>query len=223
MAITLKFFSSGIAIEGLSPPYPFEYIPESGPYSPSGLAFCNSCGFFSTLPTGEYQNTTYICDSGGGGAMTQVNNAKYETANTAIINESGSVNLLTIPNGYSTLNVRFEDDSTFITASGKLYFFDGVDKARAPSGVTIYAAEIAHRSPTFVNNGIGDSTWTKFDSGTPGLYLDLISSPGSGGVNAASGSLIASRQHDNYFVISCSPDRPGYQRQAYLLVEAEVL
>ena len=174
--------------------------------SGSGLGFYGG-GFGYSVPVGEYQDSTFITNSTGTAQGPQVDNLKYYSDTSGIVNGASSgVALTAIPNYLSTLNIRFTHSSAIRTQNVKFRVYDRSSINNDPSGVTCKVAELIHPDTNQTNNGSGDTSWvTVHGSDT---ILDLVASPGVSG-ERPNGSSTSATQHDWYLAITASPDSIG--------------
>lgn len=189
--------------------------------SGSGLGWFGSAGFGGSITVGSYNDKTYKTNGGGTSQGTEAYNIKRTHPSSGVIGQTGSGLLLTeIPNHQATTNIRFTHSSAVKTTSVKLKAYDRTDPNRAPSGVTVYAADIIHPATAQNNTGSGSASWVQL-SGS-GSYLDLVASPGTSGFRPQ-GSNTSDTRHDWYVAISVTPDTIGGHSQLGFLVELEYL
>lgn len=187
----------------------------------SGLGFYGDGGFGYSVQVGQYQGRTFITSADGTIQGPEVDNLKWASSSGVVLGQTGSGILLTeVPNYQATLNVRFTNDSAVKTQNAKFYAYDRVSKTNLPSGVVFKAFEIVHPSTAQTNVGSGDVSWSTLSSGTN--YIDLVSSPGSGGLSP-NGPNTSSVQHDWYLGISLSPTTVGSKTQLGCFFELEYL
>lgn len=191
----------------------------------SGLGFYGAA-FSASVAVGAYQQTTFITNSNGTAQGPAADNVKWLNAQSGTVNSATSgINLLAIPNGDATLNIRFSHTSAVQTQNAKLYIYDRLSSSRPASGVTTKVAEIIHPNPAQVPGGSGDNVWHTFSGSIADAshYMDLVPSPGSGG---AWGNGVGDRldmRHDWYVAISASPDTIGSKQYFGLLCSLEYL
>lgn len=205
MAATITFFADEAGIQNLNG---------------SGLGFFGS-SFGQSVEVGAWQDSTYITDGNGVTQGPNVHNIKYVHPASGEVNGNPAWNLLTIPNRYATLNIRFQNDTAVKTQNVKLRIFDRSNINNSASGVTTKVAELIHPDINqAAANGSGDSTWN-----TPAgssVIMDLISSPGTSGLRP-NGPQTSDTRHDFYCAISSSPDSIGSKNLYGLFVELEFL
>jgi len=124
----------------------------------------NTCGFFGSafgfsIRVGEFNNTTYRTNQNGvsdGGALP---NLRYANVSGAYVASEGvATELLEVDNAEATLRIQLVTDNAVRTQNGSVRAFDRVAINNNPSGVTIYAAEIAKHMGAV--RGSGDTNWT---------------------------------------------------------------
>lgn len=205
MAATITFFADEAGIQNLNG---------------SGLGFFGS-SFGQSVEVGAWQDSTYITDGNGVTQGPNVHNIKYVHPASGEVNGNPAWNLLTIPNRYATLNIRFQNDTPVKTQNVKLRIFDRSNINNAASGVLCKVCELIHPDINQASaNGSGDSTWN-----TPagsGVVMSLVSSPGSSGLRP-NGPQTTDTRHDHYLGISASPSVIGSCTQFALYCELEYL
>lgn len=174
--------------------------------SNSGIGFYGG-SFGASVPVGTYQSTTFITDSNGTSQGAQLNNIQYVNSMSGIINSATSgVQLRCIPNYLATLNIRFTHSSAVKVQNWKVRAYDRSNINNNPSGVTQKIAQVIHPDITQVMNGSGDVSWTTvYGSGS---ILSLAASPGMSGLYV-NGTNTTDLRHDQYVVMSASPDSIG--------------
>ena len=185
----------------------------------SGLGFYGDGGWGYSIEVGQYNGRTFVTDGNGVVHGGEGQNIKYFAPNSGILGQVGSgINLLSIPNSQSTLNIRFSSDTALQVQDAYIRLYDRSNVLNAPSGVTSKIAEIIHPYATQNATGSGSNTW--FASN----YLDLADSPGMSGWKApGSGSIVADTRHDWYVGISASPNTIGSKTQYGLFFSCSYL
>ena len=193
--------------------------------SNSGLGFYGDDGFNAPILIGAYNGRTFVTNQDGTIEGFECNNNKKISTSGVINGQTGSgIQLISLPNNLSTINIRFEYPTEVGTLSGKFYIFDGTLTSGVPninndpSGLTCYCAEIRHQSVIQDSDGLGDTDWVDTHGST---YLDLISSPGTSGLRPL-GSLTTDIRHDWYVAISSTPVQFG-NKQFAMYFETEFL
>lgn len=158
--------------------------------------------FGQSINVGSYQDSTYETDSNGTSQGKTLSNVKWAHAQSGYVNGANLLNLLSIPNTDSTLDIRFTHTSQVSLVNAKVWITDRNTTTGIPAGVTTKVAQIQHTGVSQVANGVGNASWSTL-GGTG--YLSLSNSPGSG-LLAVTG---ANAQHDWFIAISQSPDSIG--------------
>ena len=186
--------------------------------SGSGLGFYGG-GFGYSVNVGEYQDSTFITDSNGTSQGPQVDNIKYQNAQSGIINGASSgINIVNIPNYLGSLNVRFTHSTAVKTQNAKLRIYDRSSINNPASGVTCKVAELVHPSTSQLVTGSGSTVWATPTGSS--VVMSLTASPGISG-QRPNGANTSATDHDWYFAISASPDSIGSKTQFGLYVELE--
>lgn len=212
MAATLAFYSDGS--NGFSTPL-----------SGSGLGFYGA-SFGSSVEVGSYQTTTYVTDANGTSQGPAADNVTWSHQESGTINGATLLELQSIPNKDTTLNIRFTNDTAVKTQNINLLIYDRVTTTDNASGVTTKIAEIIHPNDTEGATGSGDTAWHTA-SGSPGVpsNVSLAPSPGTSGAYPG-GTDTSDRQdvrHDWYVALSASPDSIGSKTNYGLYVSLEYL
>lgn len=188
--------------------------------SNSGLGFYGG-GFGNSVAVGSYQDTTFITNGAGTTQGQQVNNIKFLSAPSGIVNSASSgIPLLSVPNYLATLNIRFTHSSAVKTQNAKGRVYDRSSINNPASGVTCKVAEVIHPNTIQVADGSGDSNWI-----TPAgsaVIVDFVGSPGTSGISP-NGLNTTDIQHDWFAAISASPDSIGSKTQFGWYFEVEYL
>jgi hypothetical protein len=186
--------------------------------SGSGLGFYGG-GFGFSVNVGEYQDSTFITDGNGTSQGPQVDNIKYQNAQSGIANGASSgVNIVNIPNYLASLNVRFTHSTAVKTQNAKLRIYDRASINNPASGVTCKVAELVHPSTSQLVTGSGSAVWATPTGSS--VIMSLTASPGISG-QRPNGANTNQTDHDWYFGISASPDSIGSKTQFGLYVELE--
>lgn len=187
--------------------------------SGSGLGFYGVTHGVS-VPVGQYQKSTWITNSAGTAMGPQADNFRYLNSQSGVVGSAsdGSGLILTaLPNYQATVAFEFTHSTAVQVQNATLYGFDRVSYLNAPTGVTLFGAEIIHVDDTQVDNGSGSVTWTELAGS--GSYLSLSDSPGVSGFYAGPGGR-ADDHHRWHCVLSASPDTIGSKTfGAYLELE----
>jgi hypothetical protein len=186
----------------------------------SGIAFFGDAGFGRSVQVGSWQGTTYVSDDSGVEQGAQLNNVKYLSANSGIVNGTTTLNVLNIPNYQSTVKIRFSNDSEVSTANSILTIYDRTSTSNAPSGVTCNVYECLNPQTSQAVEGSGLTTWTECAGSTT---LHLADSPGISGNFAGSGlgSTHLDTVHDYFCCLSCSPDSVGSKDKFAMAISLE--
>ncbi|MBU2061949.1 MAG: hypothetical protein KKH44_08915 [Bacteroidetes bacterium] len=180
---------------------------------PAASGGLNTCGFFGSafgfsIRVGEFNNTTYRTTADGttdGGALPNLRWANSSGAYVA--SELVATELLEVANAEATLNVLLTTDNAVKTQNASLRAFDRVAINNNPSGVTIYAAEIAKDSAV---RGSGDVSWT------------IIA--GSGSVLSLADQTTDDFTEHNYYIgLSATPTSIGSKTNLAFYWECEFL
>jgi len=174
----------------------------------SGCGFYGNGGFGRSVAVNAFQDTTYITDSNGISQGAQLNNIKYLSPASGLLNGNTYLNVQNIPNYQTTLNIRFENDTACNTQEAYLIGYDRTSIDNPPSGVVLYAYETRHPDVSQENPGSGNMpNWTRLEGSTS--RLGMANSPGISGIHIADGSGdYSGTRHDYYVALSCSPS--GY-------------
>lgn len=213
MAASISFYTSGFgnAIQNLNN---------------SGLGFFGAGGFGNSVAVGSYQDATYITDGNGVNQGPQGNNVKWIHPGSGQVAGSTNLALQSIPNGQSTFNVHFNNDTAVRTQNAKLYIYDRTSTSNPASGVTTAVSMIVHPAITQVAGGSGLSTW-EFPAGSSYLNASVLNngatfSPGTSG-QSINGASTTDFNHDWYFAISANPNSIGSKTFFGLLFSTEFL
>jgi hypothetical protein len=195
----------------------------------SGVGFYGAT-FGSSVQVDHWQDSTFICDSGGSSQGPAANNCKPVDGSTSGVTWNGASTsgvLRQIPNQSGTLNVRFTFDNPVKTQNAKFIVYDRSNKDNDPSGVTCYGAELRHpytAAGNFgdwneANFGSGNATWVNVHGS--GSVLDLWASPGISGLRP-NGADTTDTRHDWYLAVAAQPDSIG-SKQFGFWAECEYL
>ncbi len=196
------------------------------PVNNSGLGFFGAGGFGNSVAVGAYQGTTFVTDGNGISQGPQVNNVMYIHPNSGQLTGGTNVNLTSIPNFQSTLNIRFTNATTCRLQNSVVYIYDRTNTNNAASGVTTAVANLIHPNVTQGAGGSGDSAW-EFPSASSYILLSqylggAAFSPGTSGLSPAGGAT-NDVQHDYYVCISASPNSIGAKTFYGLLFQTQFL
>lgn len=181
----------------------------------SGLGFFGSAGFGGSITVGSANSKTYVTNSAGTVQGAEAWNVARTHPASGVIGQTGSGLLLTqIPNYQASLNVRFTNATAVRTTNARLKAYDGTNPNNAPSGVTVYAADIVHPATAQSNTGSGSATWYQL-SGS-GSYLDLTASPGTSGFRPL-GASTSDTRHDWYVAVSVEVGSIGTKSFGFLV------
>lgn len=171
----------------------------------SGVGFYGDSAFGSSVAVGAYQGRTFMTNSVGTQEGYELPNVKYLNAASGILGQTGSgVHVLNIPNYLASLQIHFNHSSAVQLQNTSVRAYDRVSINNDPSGVTVFAAEIAHPSLSQLVQGSGTSLWQEIYGS--GSILSLNDSPGPSGQYNNQSSAWSSTDHDYYLALSCSPD-----------------
>lgn len=192
----------------------------------SGLGFFGAGGFGQSVAVGAWQDTTYVTDGNGVSQGPQGNNTKWIHPASGQLAGSVNINLASLPNYQSTLNIHFTNDTPVRLQNSKVYIYDRISTSNLPSGVTTAVANIIHPNPTQGAGGSGSPTW-EFPAGSSYINLSQFSngvafSPGQSGYGAQGGST-TDMTHDLYVAVSASPNSIGAKTYFGLLFSTEFL
>lgn len=198
MATTLNF---------LSPANPsLEVLPAaSGGFNTIGFY---GPGFGLSVRVGEYNETTFRTTEDGSTDGSALPNLRYaNTSGAYVASEIVATELTSVENSEATLRIRLTTDSAVSTQNAKFRTFDKTSINSAPSGVTVYAAEII--KPSGAVPGSGDTNWTE-------IY-------GSGSVLSLDDQATAATEHNFYIGLTCTPDSIGEKTNFAFYFECEFL
>lgn len=202
--------------------------------SGSGLGLYSDTGFGGSVLVGEYNGRTFITNSAGTTQGSEVDNIKYNNAQSGIIGQVGSgINILAIPNYQATMKIQFSHASAVTVQNTKIRAYDRSSINNVPSGVLVKIAELIHPWTTQTPLGSGDNQWIGSSAnpqtgtltvGGSGLTVTLANSPGISGDHAGDGSnsTWSDTTHEWFVAISASPSTIGSKLFA-LYVELEYL
>ena len=143
--------------------------------NPAASGGFNTVGFYGpgfglSVRVGEYNETTYRTTEDGqtnGGALP---NLGYANVSGAFIGPSIIAEpLIDIANSQSTLLVRLNTDAAVATQNTRFRTFDKSNIDYAPSGVSVFAAEIIRDG---AGVGSGDIFWTQIQGSGVVLSFD---------------------------------------------------
>ena len=190
----------------------------------SGIGFFGSAGALSSVRLNEYQDRTFVTNAGGTSTSLEIDNVKYTHPNSGLVSRGGvddaSHNLLNIPNYKSTLNIRFDHDTSVKTQNAKVQIYDRSDTSNGPSGVICQVASIIHPESSSGITGSGSSVWVQSSGSTN--VLNCHTSPGESGIGI-SGLNTQDTQHDWYIALSSSPISIGSKTEFGLYFSVEYL
>ncbi len=181
---------------------------------PAASGGLNTCAFFGSafgfsIRVGEFNNTTYRSNQNGtsdGGALPNLRRASVSGAFVA--SELTATELLEVDNAEATINILLTTDNAVKTQNASVRAFDRVAINNNPSGVTIYAAEIAKHMVAV--RGSGDTNWTAI--------------AGSGSTLSLADQTTADFTTHNFFVaLSATPTSIGEKTNLGFYYECEFL
>lgn len=193
----------------------------------SGVGFFGA-SFGTSVQVGEYQDSSFICDSDGGAdnGETQLTNCKFDSPSGTIINGATSVVPSAVPINSGTLNIRFTyTDSAVKTQNCQLRIFNRTNINVGAVGVTTQVLQICNggsgvtTSGTLLSPGTHPGWIAPSGSGTT---MALLNSAGSGGLSP-SGSDTQDMRHDWYVALSATPTSIGSKELFGLYVQLEYL
>lgn len=177
-------------------------IPQGASLSNSGIGFFGSGSFGQSVAVSEYAGSAYATNSAGSLQGPQLNNFKYVTANSGLLNGSTLLNLRSLPNFQSTFEIRVTSDDSISVQNARLYVTERASSTGVAAGVVTQVAEIHHTGVSQSADGVGNVAWTSaIGSGT---YLSLGNSPGISGLSSG-----AALGHSWYIAMSQSPSSVG--------------
>ena len=197
------------------------------PLNNSGLGFFGAGGFGNSVSVNSYQSTTFVTDGNGIYQGPQINNVQYVHPNSGQVTGGTNVNLQSLPNFQSTLNIRFTNSTPVRLQNSFLYIYDRTSTNNAASGVNTAVANIIHPNVTQGPGGSGDPSW-EFPSASSYIILSQYTtnstpfSPGTSGLSP-NGAATVDTQHDYYVAISASPSTIGSKTLFGLLFSSEYL
>lgn len=182
----------------------------------SGIGGFGVGGFGQSVPVGSQQSTSYITNSDGTVQGPQINNVAYITAQSGQVAGSTTLNLLSIPNYQSTLNIRLNNTTPVRCQNSKFYVYDRVSLSNPASGVTTAVSHVIHPGLGQVQTGSGSINW-EFPAGSSYLNMGVFNngvgfSPGISGLSP-NGAGTTDVQHDWYLNMSMSPNSIGSKSQ----------
>ena len=183
--------------------------------SSQALGFYGDDGFGDPIALGSYNGRTFLTNSAGTSRGIECDNCKFTNADPwtgvggvsgVIVGQTGDgIDLLALPNYQATINVRFTNASDVRTQNAFILVHDG-GEINAPTGLSVYGAEIVHSGVVQDNTGIGDNVWLLMAGS--GNELGLVESPGTSGLNP-DGPATISKRHDFYVAMSVAPTTPS--------------
>lgn len=177
------------------------------------LGFFGYEGFGDPLSIGEFNGRTFVTNIAGTTAQEECDNCRRISSSGVIVGQIGDgINLINLPNYLATINLRFTHPQSVLVQNAKLIAFDGTDPDNAPTGLSVYGAEIIHTSRLQTDTGVGDTSWTQMQGS--GVPLNLVDSPGTSGLSPLGPATISTR-HDWYVALSVSPTTPGDKNYGY--------
>lgn len=193
--------------------------------SNSGLGFYGNDGFNAPILIGAYNGRTFVTNQDGTIEGFECNNNKKISTTGVINGQTGSgIQLISLPNNLSSINIRFEYPTEVRTLASKFYIFDGTVISGVPSidndpsGLVCYCAEIRKQNVIQEADGLGDTDWISIHGST---FLELISSPGTSGLRPLGASTLDIR-HDWFIALSATPNTFG-NKQFSMYFETEFL
>lgn len=192
----------------------------------SGVGFFGAA-FGTSVQVGEYQDSTFICDSDGGNdnGEIELTNCKFVTPSGTSIDGGGEIVPSSVPINSGTLNVRFTYDSSVKTQNCELRIFDR-------STITEGAEDVTTKVLQVCNGGSGvSSTGTALAPAShagwiaasgSGITVPLLSSAGTSGASPL-GTDTQDTRHDWYVCLSATPLNIGSKENFGLYVQLEYL
>jgi hypothetical protein len=182
------------------------------PLNGSGLGFFAAGGFGTSVPVGSWSSSMYVTDGNGVNRGPQGNSVQYFSASSGYVQSGTLLNLQSIPNYQSSLNIHFNNATPVKTQNAKLYIYDRVNISNLPSGCQAAVCNIVHPDVNQSFTGSGNATW-QFPAGSSFLPLSVLSngaifSPGQSGLSPNGGATI-DQNHDFFVAISLSPNSIG--------------
>ena len=212
MAATISFLAGGYGL-------PINNL------SGSGLGFFGS-SFGQSVAVGAFQGSTYITDGNGINQGPQANNVQWAHPQSGYVQTGTLLNLNSVPNYQSTLNIHFNNTTAVRTQNAQLYIYDRTSTSNAPTGVTCYVSTVIHPTTTQTATGSGDLYWES-PAGTSYVNMSVFNnqvlfSPGQSGYSPNGGATV-DMNHDWYVNISPSPTTVGAKTQFGLWFQTEYL
>lgn len=168
----------------------------------SGLGFFGG-SFGISVPVGEYQDATFVCNSNGTASGVKASNTKYiknYILDGSGINWNGSeYGTSGLPNYAAPLNIRFEHSEGVRVQNCRLRIFDRNDIGNHASGVTTQVYEVRHphavvgvdsTKGSLAHRAITTHEWQTYLPGTSMADMELTAGPGPSGLNTVAGETL---------------------------------
>jgi len=165
----------------------------------SGLGFFGG-SFGISVPVGEYQDATFVCNSNGTASGVQASNTKYikdfPQAGSGITWNGVDYGTSGVPNYAAPLNIRFTHDEGVRVQNCRLRIFDRNNIENHASGVTTQVYEVRHPHAltgydalkgSLAHRAITTHEWQTYLPGTSMVDMDLTAGPGPSGLNTVAG------------------------------------
>ncbi len=171
------------------------------------LGFFGPAGFGDPLSLGEFNGRTFATTPNGATEYEECDNCRRISSSEVVIGQTGDgINILNLPNYLATVNIRFTHPQAVLVQNARLIAFDGTDVSNAPTGLSVYGAEIIHTSRLQTASGTGDTSWTLMQGS--GSQVNLVDSPATSGLSPT-GPASLSVRHDWYVALSVTPTIPS--------------
>jgi len=191
----------------------------------SGVGFFGT-SFGTSVQVGEYQDSTFVCSSNGTLEGPSLTNCKFDTvASGVIINGDTAIDPSGVPIESGTLNIRFTFDSAVKTQNCELRIYDRSDITAGAVGVLTQVVQICNGGSGVSSTGTAVAPASHPGWITPsgdGVVVNLLSSPGSGGLSP-NGVDTEDTRHDWYVGISASPTSIGSKTSFGMYCQLEYL
>lgn len=197
MASTIRFFGGNGS--------PEVFPAASGGFNTVGFY---GAGFGLSVRVGEYNESTFRSIENGTSNGGSIPNLRFANPTGAFV--AGLIparELREVNNFETTLRIRLNTDSAVATQNTNFRAFDKSNINKAPSGVTVRAAEI--RKDNVIVRGSGDAGWTVI--------------AGSGSVLPMDNRADLTVQKDFYVALTVSPTSIGEKTQFGFYWETEFL
>lgn len=165
----------------------------------SGLGFFGGA-FGISVPVGEYQDATFVCNSNGTASGVKASNTKFLAdfveENSGVSWNGSDYGTSGIPNYAAPLNIRFTHEEGVRVQNCRLRVFDRNDIENHASGVTTQIFEVRHphalaghdaNKGPLAHRAKTTHEWSTYRAGTAMSDLAVTSGPGPSGLNTVTG------------------------------------